>query len=374
MSDSFNSFRSIKADQNAFNRVIICSGSGGVGKTTISAAIGYMFANDGYNVCVITIDPAKRLAQALGLDSLSTEPQKLELNLKGDFYSMMLDSQATFDSLIMRYAKNQEQARMILNNRIYKSLTGSLGGTQEYMASEKLYELASDKRFDVVVVDTPPARNALEFLESPTRLARFLENRVIRLLLLPSRSYFKAVNFATQSLIKSVSKAIGADLIGDAIDFFRAFEGMEEGFRHRAREMERFFRSQNCQFYLVCAPKKETILEAQYFRQALGFLGIEISKVIVNKVLADFNESQLSFTEAILPENSEVVDEKLAKEILSDLIAKFEALRKREEQNINQLLQELPAQKLIRVPMLSEDVHSIKTLASLAVKISTQLK
>lgn len=356
-----------------FNKVIVCCGSGGVGKTTVAASIGYMLAKSGNKVCVITIDPAKRLAQALGISSLTSEPTRLELDVSGELYSMMLDTQATFDALIKKYAASNNQAELILQNRIYQSLSRSLGGTQEYMASEKLFELAKDKNFDVVVVDTPPSRNALEFLESPTRLARFLENRIIRLLLMPSRSYLKAVNFAAQSLIKSVSKAVGADLIGDAIDFFRAFEGMEEGFRQRAREMEKLFRSQACQFWLVCAPKRETILEAKYFKSALNKLGIEVSRVIINKALGDFRDIQLDLLKRPETESSDSLDYDQARQIVTELVEKLNGLREREKRNIDKVIAEMPNIPVVVLPLLAEDVHDLKTLGILAVKIEAQI-
>ncbi len=222
--------RSLAAER----RVVVCCGSGGVGKTTVSATFALEAARLGRRACVVTVDPARRLADALGVDSLPNTPTTVDGDWPGQLDALMLDTKGTFDDLIERYARDVEQAASIRSNRLYQNLAGALSGTQEYMAMEKLYELTADGHYDLVVVDTPPTRNALDLLDAPRRLTHFLENRLFRALLVPTRAYFRAVTIATQALLRTISKVAGAEIVQDAVTFFQAFEGMEEGFRERA--------------------------------------------------------------------------------------------------------------------------------------------
>ena len=183
---------------------------------------------------MVTIDPARRLANSLGLDALTNRPTRIEGPWPGELHALMLDPKGTFDDLIQRYSDTAEQAEDIKVNRIYRNLTGTLSGTQEYMAMEKLYELVEEGGFDLVVVDTPPSRNALDFLDAPRRLTHFLENRVFQALMKPTRAGLKFMGVAAQALLRTISKVAGADIVHDAVTFFQAFEGMEEGFRTRA--------------------------------------------------------------------------------------------------------------------------------------------
>src|SRR5439155_1348294 len=190
-------------------------------------------ARRGRRTVVVTIDPAKRLADALGLEGLTNDPALIHAHDEGEgeLWAMMLDTKSTFDALVAHYAPDARQAASILENRFYRNIAGALSGTQEYMAMEKLYELHEEGRFDLIVVDTPPSRNALDFLDAPRRLTRFLDNRLFRLLMMPTRAYLKAVNVATQTFLRAVSRVIGTEVVQDAVAFFQAFEGMEDGFR-----------------------------------------------------------------------------------------------------------------------------------------------
>ena len=219
--------------------IIVCCGSGGVGKTTAAGAIAAEGARLGRRTCVVTIDPAKRLADALGLASLTNEPGQIDGDWPegGELWALMLDTKTTFDDLVGRYAASPEQAKLILSNHLYRNIAGALSGTQEYMAMEKLYELHDEGRFDLIVVDTPPTRNALDFLDAPRRLTRFLDNRIFRLLVMPARTYMRMVGVATQAFLRTVAKVVGSDVVNDAVAFFTAFEGMEQGFRERAQRV-----------------------------------------------------------------------------------------------------------------------------------------
>jgi anion-transporting ArsA/GET3 family ATPase len=224
--------------------VIVCCGSGGVGKTTTAAVIGLEAARGGRRAVVVTIDPARRLADALGLaDGLAPEPQRIRLDDvsdgSGELWAMMLDTAAAFDALVRRTAASERQAQRILENPFYRNISGALSGTQEYMAAETLHQLHGDERFDIVVVDTPPSRNALDFLEAPGVLARFLDHRVFRLLMLPARRGMSIVSAATQPLLRAIGRVVGSDVLADAVAFFQAFAGMETGFRQRAEDVIR---------------------------------------------------------------------------------------------------------------------------------------
>jgi anion-transporting ArsA/GET3 family ATPase len=223
--------------------VIVCCGSGGVGKTTTAAVIALEGAKQGRKAVVVTIDPAKRLADTLGIGSLSNTATRIEGEWPGELWALMLDTKSTFDDLVATYAPDKAQAERILENRFYRNISSALSGTQEYMAGEKLYELhelGADTpegvrtRFDLVVVDTPPTRNALDFLDASRRLTTFLDHRIYRMLMVPTRAYLKAVNVAAQAFVRTVSRIVGGEVLDDALAFFTAFEGMEEGFRDRA--------------------------------------------------------------------------------------------------------------------------------------------
>ena len=211
-------------------------------------------ARRGRNACVVTIDPARRLADALGIEHLTNDPTEIDPKLwagdlgRGDgddvvpggrFSALMLDTKSTFDVLVTRNASTDDQAQRILDNTFYRNVSGALGGTQEYMAMEKLHELHDEGNFDLIVVDTPPTRHALDFLDAPKRLTRLLDNRVFRLLMMPTRAYLRVASVAVQTFLRTVARVVGSEVIEDVVAFFRAFEGMEEGFRERAQVVER---------------------------------------------------------------------------------------------------------------------------------------
>ncbi|MEZ5178185.1 MAG: ArsA-related P-loop ATPase [Acidimicrobiales bacterium] len=234
--------------------IVICSGSGGVGKTTTAAVLAMEAAAAGRRAVVVTIDPAKRLADALGLDGIGNAPKQIDGPWSGELWAVMLDTKSTFDDLVTQYSADPEQAERILANRFYKNISGALSGTQEYMAMEKLYALHADEAFDLVVVDTPPSRNALDFLEAPRRLTRFLDHRLYRVLMAPTRGVMKAVNVAAQAFVRSVSKVVGGEVFDDAVAFFQAFDGMEAGFKERAELVLDLLTSPVTAFVLVASP------------------------------------------------------------------------------------------------------------------------
>ncbi|MEI7547359.1 MAG: ArsA-related P-loop ATPase, partial [Actinomycetota bacterium] len=275
--------------------VVVCCGSGGVGKTTIAAALGMHAARLGRNVVVVTIDPAKRLADALGAPGgLTNDPVLIELpgSVKGggELWALMLDTASTFDGLVVAHASDPEQAERILANGFYRNVAGSLSGTQEYMAAERLHALHHDERFDLVIVDTPPTRNALDFLDAPRTIARFIDHPLFKLLMMPTRRGLKVLNLATQPILRTIGKVIGGDVLADAVAFFQAFAGMETGFRARADDVMALLHSDVTRFVLVASPRADTIEEASYFAGRLHHADLEVGAVVVNRCTPDFGE------------------------------------------------------------------------------------
>ncbi len=271
--------------------VIVCCGSGGVGKTTTAAVIGLEAARRGRRAVVVTIDPARRLADALGLaDGLASEPQRIDLGEDpadvepaGELWAMMLDTAATFDGIVRANAESDEQIERILTNRFYRNIAGALSGTQEYMAAEMLHALHGDERFDLVVVDTPPSRNALDFLDAPGVLSRFLDHRLFKLLMLPARSGLRVIGTATQPLLRAIGRVVGSDVLADSVAFFQAFAGMETGFRERADEVIALIRAPETSFVVVASARHDTIAEAVWFVDQLVDQGVEVTSAIVNR-------------------------------------------------------------------------------------------
>jgi anion-transporting ArsA/GET3 family ATPase len=268
--------------------IIVCCGSGGVGKTTTAAVVALEGARRGRRTVVVTIDPAKRLADALGLAGLTDTPSRIDGDWPGELWATMLDTKSTFDALVLKHAPTPEQGERILANRFYRNISGALSGTQEYMAMEKLYELHDESDFDLVVVDTPPTRHALDFLDAPRRLSRFLEHRLFRLLVAPSRGLVRAVNMAAQTFLRTVSKVVGGDVVDDAIAFFQAFEGMEEGFHERADRVNKLLSAPGTAFVLVASPRRDTVGEAHFFAERLEEADIAVEGLVVNRVHPSF--------------------------------------------------------------------------------------
>jgi anion-transporting ArsA/GET3 family ATPase len=271
--------------------VVVCCGSGGVGKTTTAAALGLQAARSGRRCVVVTIDPAKRLADALGVPGgLTNDPVRLEIEGPGELWALMLDTATTFDGLVTAYAASPTQASRILTNSFYRNIAGSLGGTQEYMAAERLLALHRDRRFDLVIVDTPPTRNALDFLDAPRTLARFLDHPVFKLMMMPTRRGLRVLSIAAQPLLRSIGKVIGTEVLADALAFFQAFDGMETGFRKRADDVIELLHGETTRFVLIASPRVDTIDEARFFADRLVEKDLVVGAIIVNRATPDFGK------------------------------------------------------------------------------------
>lgn len=342
------------------SHVIVCCGSGGVGKTTTAAVIALHAALQGRKTVVVTIDPARRLADALGLDGLTNEPAQIPglPEGSGEMWAMMLDTKATFDGLVRRYAADSNQTEQILANSFYRNISTSLSGTQEYMASEKLYELAIESDYDLVVVDTPPTRNALDFLEAPRRLAKFLDHRIYKVLMLPTRGIVKAVNVAAQTLLRSISKVVGTEVIADAIAFFGAFEGMEQGFKERAAEVDSLLSQPDTAFILIASPHADTMAEAQFFAARLRELKITVRALIINRMQPRFGDNH----------SPEDLAQRYAGTPLGEqyqCLAEAQHLARGEQKHLLGLAQELAPAPVVQVPVQAFEVSNMATLQML---------
>ncbi|MDQ2729151.1 MAG: AAA family ATPase [Actinomycetota bacterium] len=329
--------------------IIVCAGPGGVGKTTAAAAIALEGARRGRRTCVVTIDPARRLADALGIAALGNDPHQVEGTWEGpgELWALMLDTKATFDSIVKANASSPAQAQAILANRFYRNISGALSGTQEYMAMEKLYALHNDSRFDLVVVDTPPTRHALDFLDAPNRLMRFLNNRIFRVLMTPTRAGLRAVNVATQMVLRTISRVVGGEVVTDAVAFFTAFEGMEQGFRDRAGRMETLLAEKGTAFIVVAAPRRDAVDEATFFADRLRQTKMPVAALIMNRVLPRFGT-----VPAQVGQPGPLAD-------LITNLSELDGIAQREEHHIDSLARRLPGTPVIRVPMLVGEVHDM---------------
>lgn len=346
-------------DLVARSSIVVCTGSGGVGKTTTAAVLALEGARLGRNTVVVTIDPAKRLADALGLEGLSDTPSEIAGDWPGRLSALMLDTKSTFDGLIAKYAGSPEQTEAILANRFYRNISSALSGTQEYMAMEKLYELHEEHDFDLVVVDTPPTRNALDFLDAPRNITRLLDHKLFRLLMAPTRGIVKALNVAAQAFLHTVSKVVGGEAIDDAMTFFHAFEGMEQGFRDRAGRVLELLSDDETAFVLVASPRRDTVEEAGYFAERLGEADIAVRALIVNRMHPRFGtETPLAARERATTFAGTDLGG------LYDNLADFALVASREEEHLRGLAAKVAPAPVVRVPFLATDVHDLDGLTT----------
>ena len=365
--------------------VMVCCGTGGVGKTTTAAALAVACARAGRRTVVITVDPARRLGNALGINALTNAPHAVsgwatDTDAPGGHLdALMLDSKTTFDELVVREARTPEQAERILSNRFYRNISSALGGTQEYMAIEKLYELHTTGDYDVVIVDTPPTRHALDVLDAPARLLRLLENPLFKALMLPSRTPLRVVGNALQALLRNVARVVGAEVIDDAVAFFRAFEGMEAGFRDRAHAVETMLREPSTAFVLITTLQRDAVHETRFFATRLHELGHNVDGLVINRVLPPFGDASstelharatslaIHGSDAGPPELSPAA--RAAARTLADryrVLAHLRAIAAREAAVEGSLEDLVPEAAECIVPLFPTDVHDLRRLGDLA--------
>jgi anion-transporting ArsA/GET3 family ATPase len=349
--------------------IVVCTGTGGVGKTTIAAAIALEGARRGRRTVVVTIDPAKRLADALGAGNLTDTPRRIDGDWPGELWATMLDTKSTFDALVRKYGGTDEQVDGILSNRFYRNIAGALSGTQEYMAMEKLYELHEETEFELVVVDTPPTRHALDFIDAPRRLTRFLDHRLYRLVMTPTRGFVRAINVAAQTFLRTVSKVVGGEVIEDSIAFFQAFHGMEEGFRARADAVLELLSADATAFVLVASPHRDTVREAAFFATKLAEAGIPVRGLVANRMHPDFGDG----AEAL--GSLDALDDSAAGTAWADHLrnlAEFRLVAGQEAKHLMELQALVEPAPTVRVPFLSSDVHDLDGLAEIGRYVFTR--
>ena len=273
----------------ASHSLIICVGSGGVGKTTTAAAIGLQAAKEGRRVMVLTIDPARRLANALGLQQFGNEETRIQLDegVPGELWAMMLDTQSTFDGLIRRVSPDIETQDRILNNRVYRHISDSFGGSQEYMATEQLYDVVMSNRYDMVVLDTPPVKNALDFLESPGRLVQFLDKRILSWFLAPyeeTRVFGRLFRGTSAIVFKLLGYVFGREFLDELAEFLFIFRDLYDGFRERHQAVLKLFGLTTTTFAVVCAPNEPSVAVAGYFLTELKGRSMPCAGVLMNQM------------------------------------------------------------------------------------------
>jgi anion-transporting ArsA/GET3 family ATPase len=352
-------------------QVIVCVGAGGVGKTTTSAALALGLAMHGQKVAVVTIDPAKRLASSLGLSRLSGTPSRIEpagedIQIEGELWAMMLDTKGTFDGIIERLASDDSAREEILANPIYRELSTAVAGSQELSAVAKLYELHEEHDFDVIVLDTPPSRNALDFLETPGRLLGFLEGRALQVFLAPSGLTGRLFGRGTALVFSIFARVTGVDMLSDLSTFFRSLGGIIESFGERTRGVAKLLRSSQTAFVIVTSPEHEPTREALYLGERLAQTDMPSPWLVVNRVHTHgLDGASRDEVEALL---SERLDAALAGRVAGNL-ADFEELVARDRRSIAHLSSRLDAGGPTLVGQLDEEVQDLLGLA----RISEQL-
>jgi anion-transporting ArsA/GET3 family ATPase len=352
-------------------RVLVCVGAGGVGKTTTSAALALGLALRGQKVAVVTIDPARRLASALGLTELPSEPRRIEPELfaeqgvpiEGELWAMMLDAKRTFDELIARLAPDEHTREEILANPIYRELSTAVAGSHELSAIAKLYELHEEHDFDAIVLDTPPSRNTLDFLDAPGRLLGFLEGRALQVFLGPGGLTARVFGRGTALVFAIFARVTGVDMLGELSRFFRSLSGVIDGFGERTRDVAALLRAPHTSFLIVTSPEVEPAREARFLADRLAAAGMPLGELIVNRVhthgLHGFSAREVA--SLLQP----ALGERLAARVAANL-ADFDVLVRRDQETIARLSKSWGARGPILVPHLDEDVQDLLGLARIA--------
>ena len=382
-------------------RIIVCCGSGGVGKTTAAAAIGLRAAERGREVCVLTVDPARRLAQSMGLTSLDNTPRIVEGvdgEAGGSLHAMMLDMKRTFDEIVEAHA-DPARAAQILANPFYQSLSSSFAGTQEYMAMEKLGQLRRSNEWDLIVVDTPPSRSALDFLDAPERLGRFLDGRLIRVLTAPvkaGRPFGRVLNAGFSVMTGALTKLLGAQVLRDAQTFVTAFDTMFGGFRERADATYRLLQAPGTSFLVVAAPEQDALREASYFVERLDEERMPLAGLILNRVhlvggpglsaarslaAAETLDGLTGSSGGSSPRDNTVLNEPVVSAPAAGYSAAGAALRlhaermslgERERRVARAFTSAYPAVPVVEVPALPVDVHDLEGLRRIGESLADQ--
>lgn len=352
------------------NRVVVCCGAGGVGKTTTAAAMALRAAEYGRTVVVLTIDPAKRLAQALGIKDLGNTPQRVPLapEVTGELHAMMLDMRRTFDEMVVQYS-DPGRADAILENQFYQTVATSLAGTQEYMAMEKLGQLLAEDKWDLVVVDTPPSRNALDFLDAPKRLGSFMDSRLWRMLLAPGRGIGKLVTGAVGLAMKALSTVLGSQMLSDAAGFVQALDATFDGFRQKADKTYELLKRRGTQFVVVSAAEPDALREASFFVDRLSNEHMPLAGLILNRTHPTLCDLHAEKAEEAADELVAEDPESLAAAVLY-IHADRANTAKREVRLLSRFTGANPHVAIVGVPSLPFDVSDLNALRAIADQIT----
>ena len=359
-------------------KILVCTGSGGVGKTTTAAALALRAAERGRRTVVLTIDPAKRLAQSMGLTELDNTPRRVEGadgTQGGSLDAMMLDMKRTFDEIVLAHAE-PGKAEQIFQNPFYQALSSSFAGTQEYMAMEKLGQLKATGLYDLIVVDTPPTRSALDFLDAPDRLTTFLDGRMIRILLAPAKAggkaYFKVVSAGFNVFTNIITKIIGAQVLQDVSQFVSALETMFGGFRERAQATYDLLKAPGTAFVVVAAPERDALREASYFVERLAEEKMPLAGLVVNRVHRSTSTLNVEKSLAAAESLEESGSHGLASAVLR-LHADRMALSAREQRLQARFSGAHPDVPVVEVAALPGDVHDLAGLRTVGADLAGAL-
>jgi anion-transporting ArsA/GET3 family ATPase len=365
-------------------RIVVCVGSGGVGKTSVAAAVALHAARQGRKALVITIDPAKRLAASLGLSRLDHEERRVPTEriaqgsgaTRGELWAMMLDQQRAFDEFVEHRVESPEQLRRVLENRIYRSISSSLAGAQEYAAMAKLHALDEERRYDLIVLDTPPTANALDFLDAPRKVSEAVDSPAIQWLIKPymsaGRFSLKLVSFGGAFVLRRIARFVGSDFIEDMAEFLVQFNDLLGGFRRGAAQVFDLLRGDGVAFVLVAAPEPLAIDEAVFFYQRLREQSLPFGAFVLNRVRgslgapADADEVIIRLT--LRPELRGFSADDIARacRTLRRIYQDFEALAQADQLEIARLAQTCGSEHLyVQVPFLERDVHDLEGLSVL---------
>jgi anion-transporting ArsA/GET3 family ATPase len=358
--------------------IIVCCGAGGVGKTTTSAALALRAAERGRKVVVLTIDPARRLAQSMGIERLDNTPRPVadvDTTAGGSLDAMMLDMKRTFDEVVEGQA-SPEKARQILENPFYVALSSSFAGTQEYMAMEKLGQLhrqaIADGSHDLIVVDTPPSRSALDFLDAPERLSSFLDGRFIRLLLAPARGPARLMTAGVSVVTNALTKVLGAQILRDMQTFVAAFDTLFGGFRQRAEQTFALLQADGTAFVVVAAPEPDALREAAYFVDRLTDDHMPLAGLVVNRA-SPSARTELSAEEAITAaDRLRASDSSSLAAGLLQLHADRVRIIEREEDLRDRFVASHPQVPTAVVPAMAGDIHDLDGLRTIGAKLAQQ--
>lgn len=361
---------------DASTKVVVCCGSGGVGKTTTAAALAVRAAERGRRTVVLTIDPARRLAEALGLTTLSNEPKQVTEvsggDTAGELHAMMLDMRRTFDDMVYAHATG-DRAEKIISNPFYQSISSSFSGTQEYMAMEKLGQLAATGEWDLIVVDTPPSRSALDFLDAPQRMASFLDAKMIRLLSAPARAggrgLRRVVEVGFGLFAKAVGAIIGGQMLADASAFVQAFDTVFGGFRERAAMTYELLRSPGTAFVVVAAPEPDALREAAYFVERLAAERMPLAGLILNRVHPVLADLPAGRSRELADQLEEAGSAKLAAAVLrlhADRVDRSE----REQRLLARFISAHPSVSVVQVAAVPGDITDLAGLREIGRRLT----